>query len=241
MTIQNLIEKYKTGHRYFVNLNIDKGEKLTGLLLTDTIFENCYFSADFTNTNFLNSKFIGCSLNNSDFTKCNLANTVFENCALESIIFKDAILADASFIDCFCLGTKVYLDKINNEITTYKTPLVQELYDNIPEFIVICDHLNDELTYTVYGDLSLKLFDDITNNKQTTPFTLKCFKFFNLLGNREDENIDNLLVVGIYEGLYSNKKCNNISLQLLKGRNKEIYEHWMRNGNIRADYKKSST
>ena len=64
----------------------------------------------------------------------------------------------------------------------------------------------------------------------------KCFQFFNLLGDRKDDSIDNLLVVGIYEGLYANKKCNDIARQLLTGRNKEIYEHWMINGNIRAEY-----
>ena len=96
--------------------------------------------------------------------------------------------------------------------------------------------MNDDLLYTVYGELSLKLFDDIVTNNETTDFTIKCFQFFNLLGDRNDENIDNLLVVGIYEGLYANKKCNNIARQLLTGRNKDIYEHWMKNGNIRAEY-----
>jgi hypothetical protein len=57
-----------------------------------------------------------------------------------------------------------------------------------------------------------------------------------LLGDKQDDEIDNLLVVGVYEGLYSNKKCNTIARQLLKGRNKEVYEYWMINGFICADY-----
>lgn len=69
-----------------------------------------------------------------------------------------------------------------------------------------------------------------------TDFTKRCFRFFNLLGDRKDESIDNLLVVGVYEGLYANKKCNDTTLQLLAGRNKEIYEYWMKNGNTRAEY-----
>lgn len=119
---------------------------------------------------------------------------------------------------------------------TFKDPLVKELYDNVPEFYKIADHFNDELLYVVYGELSTKLFDNIIENNQTSDFTKECFRFFNLLGDRQDSNIDNLLVVGIYEGLYSNKKCNDTARQLLTGRNKEVYEHWMINGNIRSDF-----
>ncbi len=114
--------------------------------------------------------------------------------------------------------------------------LVQELYDNVPEFSKMTDHENDELTYVVFGELSLRLFEDITTNNQTTDFTKKCFVFFNLLGDREDIEIDNLLIVGIYEGLYANKKCNRVAREFLTGKNKELYEYWMINGNIRADY-----
>ena len=114
--------------------------------------------------------------------------------------------------------------------------LVQELFDNVPEFSKMTDHENDELTYIVFGELSLRLFDDITTNNQTTDFTNKCFQFFNLLGDRTDDEIDNLLIIGIYEGLYANKKCNEIARQLLTPKNKELYEYWMINGNIRADY-----
>jgi hypothetical protein len=98
------------------------------------------------------------------------------------------------------------------------------------------DHENDKLAYVVFGELSLRLFEDITANNQTTDFTKKCFVFFNILGDREDNEIDNLLVVGIYEGLYANKKCNRVARELLTGKNKELYEYWMINGSIRADY-----
>jgi hypothetical protein len=117
-----------------------------------------------------------------------------------------------------------------------KDTLVQELYCKIPEFSKMTNHENDELSYVVFGELSLKLFEDITTNNQTTDFSKKCFQFFNLIGDREDDEIDNLLIVGIYEGLYANKKCNEVALQLLTGKNKELYEYWMKHGIIRADY-----
>ena len=234
--IGNIIEKYKTGHRYFINLDFDKGEKLADLSLTETTFENCYFSVDFSNTNFSNSKFIKCNLKCSDFTNCNLTNTTFENCSLESVVFKNAVVQNLTLTNCFCYGQKVHLDNKTNELKSDLSDLVKELYDNVPEFNKIADHSDDELDYMVYGALSIKLFEDITKNNTITEFTTNCFKFFNLIGDRNNDTIDNILVVGIYEGLYANKKCNDIARQLLTGRNKEVYEHWMINGNIRADY-----
>jgi len=234
--ITNIIENYNAGHRFFINLDFDKGEKMTGQLLADTTFKNCCFSVDFSQSDLTNTKFVDCNLKCCDFSHSNLTNTVFENCSLESAEFKNAIIENTIFNNCHCFGQLVILDRVTGELETFKDPLVKELYDNVPEFSKIADHLNDELLYVVYGELSLKLFDDITANGETTNFTLKCFQFFNLLGDRNDESIDNLLVVGVYEGLYANKKCNKIARQLLTGRNKDIYEHWMKNGNIRADY-----
>lgn len=234
--IQKIIEKYKEGNRYFLNLDFDNGEKLIGLLLADTTFENCCFSIDFSETDFTNSKFVNCNLKCCDFSKCNLTKTLFESCSLESVEFKNAKIDGTSLNNCHCYGQIVMLDKTTGQLETLKDPLVKELYDNVPEFSKVADHLNDELVYVVYGELSLKIFDDITTNNETTDFTMKCFQFFNLLGDRKDESIENLLVVGIYEGFYANKKCNDIARQLLTGRNKDIYEHWMKNGNIRAEY-----
>ncbi len=103
--------------------------------------------------------------------------------------------------------------------------LVKELYENIPEFDKMSDHATDQYSYLVYGELSIKLFDDITGNENITDFTKSCFTFFNLIGDRNDELIDNLLTVGVYEALFGNKKCNDVARQLLTGRNKEEYEY----------------
>src|SRR5688572_24035874 len=81
--IHNIIDKYKAGHRYFINLDFDKGQKLVGFTLADTIFDNCCFSVDFSNTDFSNSKFFNCNLKCSDFTNCNLTNSTFDKCLLE--------------------------------------------------------------------------------------------------------------------------------------------------------------
>ncbi len=233
--IHSIIEKYKAGYRYFSNLDFDKGEKLTGQLLSNATFENCCFSVDFSQTDFTNAKFANCNLKCSDFSHCNLTNTTFENCSLECTDFKNAKIDGTNLNNCHCYGHVVKLEA-TGELESSKHPLVNELHNNVVEFSKVADHLNDELPYMVFGELSLKLFEDITTNNTTTNFTAKCFQFFNLLGDRKDESIDNLLVIGIYEGLYASKKCNDIARKLLIGRNKDVYEHWMKNGNVCSNY-----
>lgn len=191
--------------------------------LVDITFENCCFSIDFSQTDLTNARFVNCNLKCCNFSNCDLTNTIFENCSLEGAEFKGAKIELTSLNNCYYLGQLVMLDRITGQLESYKAPLVQELYENIPEFDKIADHSDDELIYVVFGNLSIKLFDDITINDNITNFTKKCFQFFNLLGNRKDESIDNLLVVGIYEGLYANKICNDIARQLLTDRNKDIY------------------
>ena len=164
-----------------------------------------------------------------------MTNSGFENCSLESTEFKNAQIEGISVINCYCYGQLVTLNRESGELETFKDNLVKELFDNVPEFAKLTDHSNDDQPYVVYGELSLKLFEDIKNNSDITDFTKKSFQFFNKLGDRNDSEIDNLLIVGIYEGLYGDKKCNRIARQLLLGRNKEVYEYWMINGSIRSD------
>jgi len=234
--ILHITKNYNKGYRYFINLDFDKGERLTGEILAESIFENCCFSADFSMTNFSNSIFIGCNLKCSDFSNCDLTNTLFENCSLEETLFKSATVDNMTIENCFCYGNKVLMNHETRELASVKTKLVDELYRNVPEFDRKADHSNDELENVVFGELSLMLFENITSNNQTTEFAKKCFAFFNLIGSRNEDGIDNLLIVGVYEGLYGNKKCNDIAKELLTGRNKEIYEYWMINGNIRTEY-----
>lgn len=148
--IQNIIEKYNEGHRYFLNLDFDKGEKLTRQTLADTTFENCCFSIDFSQTDLTNARFVDCNLKCCDFSSCNLTNTIFENCSLEGAEFKDAKIELTSLNNCYCFGQLIIFDKMTGQLESYKDPLVRELYDNIPEFDKIADHSDDELMYVVF-------------------------------------------------------------------------------------------
>mgnify|MGYP003688135925 CR=1 FL=1 len=111
----------------------------------------------------------------------------------------------------------------------------QRFYRNVG-FDTISRHHSDDLLYVVYGDLSLRLSEQITELDTPNKLITDAFTFFNYIGNMNDKEIDNLLVVGIYEGLYWSKKCNDLSRELLKGRNKEVYEHWMIHGTIQSEY-----
>lgn len=227
---RSILEKYKAGHRYFINLDLEKGEELAGQILSDITFDNCSISVDFFQTDFRSTKFINCNLKDCNFSHCNLTDNIFENCSLEGTAFVKVHFEQSTLINCTCYGQVVSLNKVTGKLETFKTTLVKELYENVPEFDRIASHLNDELDYIVYGELSLKLFDELSTNNEPTTFIKNCFQFFNLIGDKQDEKIDNLLVVGVYEGLYANKKCNDIARQLLVGRNKDVYEYWMVNG-----------
>lgn len=150
--------------------------------------------------------------------------------------FGNSDTSDLLFEGNTCCGNEVKLNTSSNQIEVLAHPLVTELFNRVPEFDEISDHSSDDLLYAVYGDLSLILADQIKNSSELNELIIHSFSFFNDLGNRNNREIDNLLVVGIYEGLYSNKKCNDVGRDLLSGRSKEVYEHWMINGNIKADY-----
>jgi uncharacterized protein YjbI with pentapeptide repeats len=102
--MQNIKEKYKTGHRYFINLDFDRNVNLTGLTLADTIFDNCCFSVDFSLTDFTNSKFSNCNLKGSNFSESNLKNTIFENCEIKNVEFRNAKIDGTSFTNCHYSG-----------------------------------------------------------------------------------------------------------------------------------------
>jgi hypothetical protein len=104
-------------------------------------------------------------------------------------------------------------------------PLVKELYEKVPEYSKISDGSYDEFGTVPFGILSLILFDEIMDKEELSKIIKSSFEFFNEIGDRNDPEIDNVLIVEIYEGLYSKKKCNDIARSLLRGRNKEVYEY----------------
>ena len=234
---KEILEYYQKGYRFFRNVDFDyKEENYINSDFQDAIFENCYFGVDFTNSKFINSKFNECNLKSTDFINCDFTNAQILNCTVETTNFANSVISNLIFENNTCYGTEVILNPNTLIVEVLSPYLVKELYKNIPEFDLISNHFDDNQAYSVYGDLSLKLFEKITELNEPNKMIINAFNFFNYLGDRNEKEIDNLLIIGIYEGLYSNKKCNDLARNLLKGRNKEVYEYWMVNGNIQAEY-----
>ncbi|WP_223552337.1 pentapeptide repeat-containing protein [Aestuariivivens sp. NBU2969] len=235
-TKKEILEHYQNGQRFYRNVDFDNGESYADSNFQDAMFENCYFGVDFSNSNFRNARFSDCNLKSTDFHNCDLTKTEIVNCLVEAINFGNSDTSDLIFDNNTSYGNEVKINKDSNEIEAFAHPLVTELYKRVPEFDKMSDHCSDDLLYVVYGGLSLRLSEQITELDKPNKLIIDSFSFFNYLGDKNDKEIDNLLVVGIYEGLYWSKKCNDLSRTLLKGRNKEVYEHWMINGNIQAEY-----
>ena len=219
-------------------MDFGNGETYAESNFEEAIFENCYFGVDFSNSNFRNARFSDCNLKSTNFNNCDLIKTEFINCLVEGIEFGKSDTSSLIFENNTNFGTEVRIDAKTNKLTNFTLPLIAELYENIPDFEILSDHLSDDLLYVVFGDLSLILSEQITELKKPNKLIIDSFNFFNYLGAKNNKEIDNLLVVGIYEGLYWSKKCNDLSRELLKERTKEVYEYWMMNGNIKSDYSK---
>jgi hypothetical protein len=235
-TKKEILEHYRNGQRFYRNVDFDNGESYTDSNFQDAMFENCYFGVDFSNSNFRNARFSECNLKSTEFSNCDLTKTEFINCLVDSIEFGKSDTSSLIFENNTSFGTEVKIDIETNKLMNFMLPLVAELYKNVPDFNILSDHSSDDLLYVVYGDLSLILSKQITELEKPNKLITDSFTFFNYLGEKNDKEIDNLLVVGIYEGLYWSKKCNDLGRELLKDRTKEVYEHWMINGNIQSEY-----
>ena len=235
-TTKEILDHCQKGQRFYRNVDFDNGESFVESNFQDAMFENCYFGVDFSNSNFRNARFSECNLKSTDFSSCDLTKTEIVNSLVEAIDFGNSDTSSLTFENNTSYGNEVKLNIQSNELESYIHPLVEELYKKVPDFEKISDHTSDDLLYSVFGDLSLRLSEQITELEKPNKLILDSFSFFNYLGNKNDKEIDNLLVVGIYEGLYWSKKCNDLSRELLKNRNREVYEYWMINGNIQSQY-----
>jgi len=221
---------YNSGKRFFRNIDFDFGESFENSNFENAIFEFCYFGVDFKNSNFRNTKFLECNMKSTDFINCDFSNAEIRDSLMEASDFKGSKITNLIFENNTSYGAKVKLNSETLKIECNIHKLNSELYEYIPEFEKIADHSDDEHLYSVFGDLSLVLPKEIIENENLNELIKNSFKFFNHLSNKNDPEIDNLLVVGIYEGLYHSEKCNETARKLLNGRAKEIYEYYLKNG-----------
>ncbi|KAA9339889.1 pentapeptide repeat-containing protein [Hymenobacter busanensis] len=87
-----LLEAYRTGQRYFEDIELETNENLTDAVLSGAVFKHCWLNVDFTRADLTNCQFVECSLKTADFRYANLANATIEGCTVESTRFSHAII-----------------------------------------------------------------------------------------------------------------------------------------------------
>jgi uncharacterized protein YjbI with pentapeptide repeats len=87
--VQQVIEQYKKGQRYFEGLDIDNGS-FDGENLEGITFEDCTLYVSFKGANLKNAKFINGGIKTCDFREADLTNAHFENVCVEGSQFARA-------------------------------------------------------------------------------------------------------------------------------------------------------
>ncbi len=217
-------EYYNSGKRFFRNVDFNFEESFENSNFEHAIFEFCNFGVNCNNSNFKNAKFFECNLNATKFINCNFSNAEIKESSVEMTEFTDSEISNLVFENNTSYGAKVKLNSETLKIEYYTHKLNSELYDYIPEFEKIADHSDDENLYSVFGNLSIILENQITNHENPTDLIKNSFNFFNYLSDKNNEEINNLLVIGIYERLFHSKKCNEMAKQLLNDNARKLYE-----------------
>lgn len=105
-TAEEIIEAYKNGQRYFVDVEMEN-ENFDGQNLEGIIFENCFLYSSFRKANLKNAKFINGNVKTCDFTGANLTNAHFENVSVEGVLFNGAKKDGVYFDNNWCYGNRV--------------------------------------------------------------------------------------------------------------------------------------
>ena len=106
-SVGQLLDAYKSGQRLFVDLEFENNESLHGFNLSGSTFKNCWFIADFTNSNLEGCIFIDSNLKTSDFRNSNLKSATVKNCLVESTVWKEANIENFNFENNFHYGATV--------------------------------------------------------------------------------------------------------------------------------------
>jgi uncharacterized protein YjbI with pentapeptide repeats len=118
-SIQDLLDAYEKGERYFTSLSFENGESFEGLNLSGSTFEQSWFGAYFTNTNLSNCKFIGCNIKTSDFRGADLTDALFTECNVEATRYKgskmDGFIFENNYFMSNTVGQEFIVDMLEYE------------------------------------------------------------------------------------------------------------------------------
>jgi uncharacterized protein YjbI with pentapeptide repeats len=107
--VNQFMDNYNQGQRLFIGLEFENGESFNGLDISGTTFKNCWFCADFSNTNLTDCKFIECNIKTSDFSNANLTRALITRCPSEATEFHGANITDFRFEENYYYGLTLHL------------------------------------------------------------------------------------------------------------------------------------
>ena len=104
-TVQELLERYAAGERYFAETDLPDGSDLVGAILDGAYLERSSFhSAHFSNANLKGVSFRDSSIKCADFRQADLEGANFRGAGVESIDLEGANLTGVSFAGSFSYG-----------------------------------------------------------------------------------------------------------------------------------------
>lgn len=93
---------------------------------------------------------------------------------------------------------------------------VAELLKKFPRFVNKMKP-DDLQPYMLFGDFGIYIRDFIEDNEYSDVELNEIFSFLNEMGKSDDEQVHNLLTVGVLEIIMDSKKATEIARQHLKG------------------------
>nr|VFK79386.1 MAG: hypothetical protein BECKSD772D_GA0070982_104711 [Candidatus Kentron sp. SD] len=100
--------------------------------------------------------------------------------------------------------------------------LVSLLWEKCPSFAEFIDL--EEGPYSVLGDFAIHLRDGITNDTLSVDEVDNAFRFLNTMGDSDNSEIQNQLVVGVLEILADTGKSCSVANLKLRGRALALFE-----------------
>lgn len=102
--------------------------------------------------------------------------------------------------------------------------IVSILIKKFPEFVSFNNDWSEDLPYDVFGSFSIYLRDRIMSGNIEDELLERSFDFLNVMSRSKDDEVVNLLVVGVLEILADNDKCVKIANKYLSQDAKRLLE-----------------
>jgi uncharacterized protein YjbI with pentapeptide repeats len=105
MSVEELLQRYASGERYFARFELPDGANLSGVNLEGSSLEHAMlFDVDFSRSNLRGVSFCEGNIKCGDFRGADLEGAKFEGAAVESIMLDRANLNGVTFRGATCYG-----------------------------------------------------------------------------------------------------------------------------------------